>query len=464
MKAIQRFTKSSSFVVGITFTLMMMTGVYFVAYFIVIGNDDTLLKESEAAIISEATLFKQIHKLGGANYLSKLLQQRLEEPNNQFFYGLKLKNSQDIAGNLNQWPQPEVIPSPETLFSYEIDHNYVTSDTQSVRPMSEHYDLMALVLVLDEGHQLLIGRNVDDLEIAQFVSSTFGWLMVGILLMVSAISFLVGFYVVSRINRIADTATQIVDTGNLSARIPIDSNWDDLSKLSEVLNRMLSELEDMVQGVKSVSDNIAHDLRTPITRLRGDIEQLDDPENKLKLLQEVDNILSIFNGLLRIADIEAEKQKRAFKDNDIAIIVEDVVDLYGALAEAKSIKLEYETQSGWGFCDRDLLFQAFANILDNAIKFTPDGGTVSVKLKRHTTHWMFSVCDTGAGIPELDREKVTQRFFRLDESRSTKGNGLGLALVAAIVALHQGTLRFENNDCAKQLAQGVCCTVELPIA
>lgn len=311
-------------------------------------------------------------------------------------------------------------------------------------------------------------------EVTQ-IATKFSGAIIGIMLCIVMLSFVVAFYVVSRINRSSDTITKIMNTGNLSARLEIDSSWDDLSKLSDVINRMLAALEEMVAGVKSVSDNIAHDLRTPLTRLRADLELSNETKDKHKLIAEVDNILSIFNGLLRIADIETEKQKSAFKDNNIAHIANDVLELYEALADDKNILISADINDCQLYSDRDLMFQAFANVLDNAIKFTPVGGKIVLSLHENSNQQLcFSVCDSGPGIPAEHLDQVTKRFYRVESSRTSKGNGLGLALVNAVVRLHGGELSFgqfnSNFDANQERANsaenahqtpGLCCKILL---
>jgi signal transduction histidine kinase len=295
----------------------------------------------------------------------------------------------------------------------------------------------------------------------------FSTLIIALMICIVLLSFIIAFYVVNRINRMSDTITTIMNTGNLSSRMEIDSSWDDLSKLSEVINRMLAALEEMVAGVKSVSDNIAHDLRTPLTRLRGDLEMSGDlaqGDDKHQLIAEVDNILSIFNGLLRIADIETEKQKSAFKHNQISEIATDVMDLYEALADEKQVQISATIEPCQMYSDRDLLFQAFANVLDNAIKFTPEAGKISVLLHSLPDGSIcFSVCDSGPGIPAEHVEQVTKRFYRVESSRTSKGNGLGLALVNAVVRLHGGQLSLssalEANSNSEE-TPGLCCKMQ----
>lgn len=277
-----------------------------------------------------------------------------------------------------------------------------------------------------------------------FLQSVVGWALI-IFLVLSAIASLgIGYYVFSRINRIADTAGDIMTSGNLSARLPIDSNWDDLSKLSLVLNRMLGEIDALVGSVQSVSDNIAHDLRSPLTRLKTQIDRIDDPTLRTSLREDVDGILAMFNGLLRIAEIEADKQKHDFSDVRLDRLVDDALSFYRPLAEAKAIKIEANLAEARLFGDRDLLFQAVSNLLDNAIKFSPEGDRITVVVREESDDVIVEIADNGIGIPDPQKEDATKRFFRIDKSRSKPGHGLGLAMVAAIVKRHDGMLTLTD--------------------
>lgn len=277
-----------------------------------------------------------------------------------------------------------------------------------------------------------------------------GLSLLGILLLgiVIGTSFLISTFVVSRTNRIARTARELMETGNLSQRIEIDGKWDDLSYMSGVLNAFLDRNEELVTGIQRVSDNIAHDLRTPLTRLRNNLESLKngnaDATSVERLLAEADQLLSTFNALLRIARIETAQQRHNFSSVFLPKILKDVVELYEPVAEERKIALSLETQDVMIEGDRDLLFQAFANLLDNAVKFSPEGGRVSIRLVTTDNGAICTVRDEGPGIPDNDKKKAFQRFYRADSSRHTPGNGLGLSLVAAVVHLHDGDISLED--------------------
>jgi len=251
-----------------------------------------------------------------------------------------------------------------------------------------------------------------------------------------------------RIESINDTCREII-YGDLSRRIPMRSADDDFDQLAGNLNNMLDQIEVLMAGVRQVSDNIAHDLRTPLARLRNRLEALreqvteDGPRELLdQASAEADGLLATFKALLRIGQIESGSRRAGFMGVDLSSLLQDVTELYEPLADDKGQRIELKLTSGRQIRgDRDLLFQAFANLLDNAIKYTPDNGQIQVEL----TGAQVSFADNGPGIPEEARDKVFQRFYRLETCRSTPGNGLGLSLVAAVGYLHNARIRLADN-------------------
>ena len=499
MRAIRRYTRSSSVALGGLFSLVLLLGVFFAAYFIIVAGDETLTRDAGAAIDADMRGFREVAATGGRPAVDRLLAARLGDPRGGFYYALKEPDGRIAAGNLAAWPGNPVTRLREGVISFELPpppegtarppdaaRDSGPSGGGVLSAAAEitggHRVIMAKILTLDDGAHLLIGRGIDDLRYTQWFARTFGWVMIGVFLLIAGTSLSVGLYVVNRINRIADTADRIISTGNLSARLPVDSSWDDLSKLSMALNRMLDELQALVDGVKSVSDSIAHDLRTPLTRLRGHLEAVDDADRRDALLRETDNILAIFNGLLRITEIETRKQTSAFRRTDLAPILRDVAEMYQPLAEDKGLALMVETVPAPLFGDRDLLFQMISNLVDNAVKFTPAGGRIHLRLDGGAETVALDICDSGIGVPPGLRQDVLKRFFRVDTSRTAAGNGLGLALVAAVVSLHGGTLDLTDGDLADgDLADGpdetesgrgaagkggggpgLCCRIRLP--
>ncbi len=271
------------------------------------------------------------------------------------------------------------------------------------------------------------------------------------MLAVIAISFFISAFVVSRTNRIARTAHEIMETGNLAQRIEVDSRWDDLSYLSSVLNSFLERNQDLVEGVQRVSDNIAHDLRTPLTRLRNNLEDLKKQhtgataDSADALIAEADHILGTFNALLRIARIETAQQ-RSFAPVALDGILHDIVDLYEPVAEQKGMKISLSTAPITYTGDRNLLFQAFANVIDNAIKFGTRDSAIDIALHASPAAITCTVRDRGPGIAAAERENVFRRFYRGEQSRTTQGNGLGLSLVQAVIDLHGGRIELGDGN------------------
>lgn len=450
MRVIKQYGRSSSLALGATFAGLLVIGGAFAAYFILVASEDTFTREADAAVQSEMRAARFADG-GGANRFDAWFREALNHGQPGFFYALKSPGSNQTAGNLALWPEEAQSTIHEGLVTF----------TAAVGPdQSAHRTVIARLLTLEDQRVLLIGRDVTTLNFAQWFAQTFGWAMIGIFLVFAIASVIVGVYVAHRMNRIAGIADRIISTGNLSERVPIDSSWDDLSKLSVVLNKLLDELETMMHGVKSVSDSIAHDLRTPLTRLRGDFEELPASDLRTRLLLELDSILAIFTSLLRITAIETEKRKSDFTTVEMRDLIVDVADLYGPLAAEKDVSISTDVVEATTHGDRNLLFQLFANLVDNAVKFTPRGGRLSIEMKKHGGHVTVSVCDSGIGIPLEEREKVLKRFYRVDKSRSESGNGLGLAMVAAVVDLHDGRLELADGI-GPASAPGLCCGVTL---
>jgi signal transduction histidine kinase len=307
----------------------------------------------------------------------------------------------------------------------------------------------AKIHTFPDGRRLLVG--VDITEANENYTFMLRLSLVSIIFMtiVIAVSFLISVFVARGTNKIAVTAREIMDTGDLSRRLDVGSRWDDLGNMAAVLNSFLDRIQQLMQDMRQVSDNIAHDLRTPLTRLRNRIEGLrrQSPDNAdyEELLIEADHILSIFNALLRISRIESEKQKGQFQSLNLATLLADVAAFYEPLAEEKNIRLSLQVEPSPFHGDRDLLFQAFANILDNALKFTPSGGAVSIRHYRKEGRHAVEISDTGPGVLEAETGKIFTRFYRGEKSRNSPGAGLGLSLVAAIIGLHNGEIKAENN-------------------
>jgi len=296
-----------------------------------------------------------------------------------------------------------------------------------------------------DNYRLFVGRDIgENVALQQLIIQSLLW---GLAIM-ATLGLFGGIIMSRRVLRHIEQinqATREIMAGDLSRRIPTNGSADDFDQLAANLNAMLDEIARLMDGIRHVSNNIAHDLRTPLSRLRNELETLrdesgdDSPRSQQveRSLDYADQLLSTFSGLLRIARIEAGGLKMKMKPVDLASLIQDTVELYEALAEVKHIQIKTElNDSVTVLGDRDALFQAVANLLDNAIKYTQEGGEVVLSVGQSEQ----------IGIPAYECDRVVQRFYRLDKSRNTSGNGLGLSLVEAIAKMHNATLIFSDNE------------------
>lgn len=362
-----------------------------------------------------------------------------------FYYMIVDSDLNKISGNLKSWPEFKNYGSD--WFQFQIDvikWTQGSSETPYVGITQKNEDGSILLVARDYGEAIGALNLINRVLIRSMI--------VTIILGIVGGAILAGISV-NRVDSINKNVKAIM-SGDLSQRIEKSNQRGDFRELTTNLNLMLDRIETLMEGMRQVSDNIAHDLRTPLTRLRNNLAQLQDiPGNENEkvvqnLTQEADEILSTFNALLRIARVESGDQRSGFTEIDLKVILLDVIELYEPLMAGKSITLYQNLTDGLTIHgDRHLLFQAFANVIDNAIKYTPDTGEISIGLKQDQGSILITIADTGIGIPEQEKKKVFRRFFRVEASRSVhRGNGLGLALVAAVVKLHRGTIELSDSN------------------
>jgi signal transduction histidine kinase len=310
------------------------------------------------------------------------------------------------------------------------------------------------VVFNDLGFGLLVGRDIYDLVQAERQIKTASLLGIAAIIVLGLVGgFILSRWMLARLERINRSTARIM-AGEFGRRIATDGNGDEFDNLAQNLNAMLQRIERLLAGMRQVSEDIAHDLRTPLNRIRSRIEvalmgspDTDEARSLLEqTLQDADRLIETFNALLAIARAEAGAQQGDWERLDLTEIARDVAELYEPLAEEGGIRLRLDARPGAVIlCHRQLVSQAVANVADNAIKYTPQGGTVTIATAPDPFPTI-TVSDTGPGIPAELREHAKQRFVRLDAQRSTPGSGLGLSLVDAVAKLHHAKLTLEDNQ------------------
>ncbi|BFT31259.1 hypothetical protein D210916BOD24_24350 [Alteromonas sp. D210916BOD_24] len=457
MIAIRDFTRSSSFRVGALLTTLAFIAIALVVYFWRLANSDVFISQSQTTVHTNVKALSLLYKelgiegviaaINSDDFSTDISDSPATMPLSTFI--ALSKGDKVVAGNIATIPTITERFKTASVDLVEVRLRPLDSTQTLILPQA----LMQEVALGD--HHLYVGQNIEDVYAAQRFSKALSWIVIVLLSVLSAVSFAVAVYVVNRINRMSETADKIIKTGSLQTRLEIDSNWDDLSSLAIVFNHMLETIENSVNSIKSVTDSIAHDLRTPLSRLRNTLEKIDDKELREETTQEADNLLNMFNSLLRISGLETTNKKEGFRNTDITALVNDVVELYQPLAEERGITLSSALQPLMMNADPNLLFQAVANVLDNAIKYSPDNSAVVVALTATKQRIVIAVNDAGMGVGEHELANLERRFYRADGSRSTKGNGLGLSLVSAIVKLHEGTLWYVHDPLLRGKGLGV---------
>lgn len=375
-----------------------------------------------------------------------------------FLYLLADANRNHLAGTLQYWPSDNF-------------HSWISLEYKVwVEGLDDADHLMIKrVEELDSGHFLIVARNFSEVILFERVILH---VLVRSMLVMIFLGAIGGAVVAGSSLRNIETINRAIESimqGDLSERVSVQQSRGGFRSLAMTVNRMLDRLQALMEGMRQVSDNIAHDLRTPLTRLRNHLATLQDKvsgdaQNTVQaLLEEADGLLVTFNALLRIAQIESGNRVSGFQQVDLTIILRDVIELYEPLAADKHINFTVNLAKSLPLSgDRDLLFQAFANLLDNAIKYTPEGGHIRMSADISNLEIRAEIVDSGAGIPAAEREKVFRRFYRVESSRSQQpGNGLGLSLVHAVVNLHGGTIVLGDSSLADN-HPGLKVTVRLP--
>jgi signal transduction histidine kinase len=438
--------RSSTLKLAFIYVIGFSSAIFAVLGYVYWSTVDYVSENLDRSIVAERTFLIKTFAEAGRDGLVALINQRRAD---QFFddwaYLLTNPSLVYVAGNLESWPV--ALHGAQDWGNFTLGHPLAKA--------TENPLFRASYQVLPDGYHLLVGRKVHDLErFGEKIRIGLGWAAGLFLVLAAAAGISTSRRSVARIEAINATSREIIETG-LRERIPVRGTGDEWDGLAQNLNSMLDRIEGLVEANRQVSDNVAHDLRTPLTRMRGRLEraynrQLDLDQYRALIgdaISELDEILRTFSSLLRIAQIEMRDRTAGFGQIDLAEIVREVVELFDAAAEENAVMLRLSASEQVAVIgDRDLLFDAISNLVDNAIKHGRSKGGVLVSVSHSADGPVLSVADRGPGIPVEEHQHVVRRFYRLERSRNSPGNGLGLSLVAAVANLHGARLDMADNS------------------
>jgi signal transduction histidine kinase len=438
----------------------------FLVFYVTAMSERILAQQTRENLVQEVGDIQRAFDRGGLNGMLRMMERRARQPGANL-YVVAGRNGEIVAGNVASL-QPGVLDEQGwTRFPFAYQP---FTDSGARR---EHMAI-ANVVFMENGLRVMVGRDLG--EPGRFRGIVRRALMVALTIMgvgALVIWFGIGRNALKRIDRMSG-ASQKIMAGDLSQRLPVGRSGDEFDRLSESLNAMLGRIERLNEGLRQVSDNIAHDLKTPLTRLRNkaaDALDEDDPGNRRTALEgiiaESDQLIRTFNALLMISRVEAGSIVAEMSEIDLSAISADSCELYEPAAEEAGLTLETAIAPGLTVKgNRELIGQAMFNLLDNAIKYSAGGKgepTLRVVLSADAENVRLSVCDNGPGVPLEKRGEVVKRFVRLDASRSKPGTGLGLSLVEAVMELHGGALVLDATHPEDAEAPGLTATMVFPV-
>lgn len=452
MTALTKLFRTTTFRLSLTYFALFSAAAIIAIVYLYWNTTVLLSRQLNQTIDAELKGLAEQYRAGGRDQLVRIVAQRSRTPGNSL-YLVADRNEKQLAGNLS-------AVSPQLWDSVgPVEFFY----SRPAPGGMEQRLAFANVFRLPGGDRLIVGRDIEDRrELSRLIRSTMLWGLGVMALVGIGGGYWVSRRLLARVDNLSAT-TRTIMAGDLSRRLPVSGSGDELDRLAESLNSMLGRIEQLMAGMREVSDNIAHDLKTPLNRLRNRVEEaLREPPDETayrdaleRTIEEADGLMKTFNALLSIARLEAGAGGDDRDSLDLSAVVGDAAELYEPVAEERGIALKVDLAGHVPVRgNRQLLGQAIANLIDNALKYggvapaqaNGHGSEVVVRTSSHDGYAEIAVCDRGPGVPESERERVLGRFVRLEASRSEPGSGLGLSLVAAVARLHGGTLRLEDNE------------------
>ena len=450
MSALGKLLRTTAFQLTLAYLLIfILFAVSLLGYF-ALNTRRLITEQITRTVNTEIGRLREQYNEAGIRGLVLVLDLRSRRPGSSL-YLVTTPTGEGLAGNVGSL-EPGVLDHPGWL---------ETSYRRIEAPDGVEHRALVQVVELPGGFRLLVGRDLEERErIYGIISNAGRWSFALVVVLGLAGGFFVSRRVLKRIDAMTDTANTIM-AGDLGGRLPIAGTGDELDRLAGNVNAMLERIEALMRGLKEVTDNVAHDLKTPLTRMRNRCEQALRGEQGRdyraaleSTIAESDDLIRTFDALLMIARAESGQARGNMDEFDAAEIARDVGELYEPLAEQKGLVLKIDAPAAAAVRgNRELVSQALANLVDNAIKYAgPNASKINgaaaeilVKAGADGERITLSVADRGPGIPEADRGRVVERFVRLEQSRSEPGSGLGLSLASAVARLHGGELRLEDN-------------------
>jgi len=448
-----RFWHTTAFRAAAAATLALAISAVLVVAFVTRATNDTMSRATIDALDREGAALNRLYLQGGVEQLARAIQDRIAA-NDTHLYRLTDATKRTVAGNL---PEGPALP-PDSRGGGTFRYRLPSQDANTPSRLAA-----ARIFALANGLTLIVARDIEPQR--TYLAATNRMLGLGVALLALiglAAGILLSRHILRRVDAMT-AASRSIMAGNLAERLPRTGTEDELDRLAASLNTMLDRIEMLMASMKEVSDNIAHDLKTPLNRLRNRAEaaladQRGSPAWRAGLehaIEDADELMKTFNALLLIARLEAGAVDNTMAPVEVGSMVEDLAELYAPAAEEAGLDLGWHNETPTPVhvrANRQLLGQAIANLIENAIKYAaptvPAGGTpstIAISLTLADGNAEIAVADRGPGIAEADRDRAVRRFVRLEASRTKPGTGLGLSLVAAVARLHNGTLRLEDN-------------------
>ena len=455
MTALGKLFRTTTFKLTLVYlTVFALFAAFLLGYF-ALNTRRLITEQITETVNTEITGLSEQYRQGGIRRLVIVVDARARRPGSSLYIVTNFAG-EALAGNVTALA-PGILDNPgwtETVYR-RLD--------EAESPDRPEHEALVRVFQLPGGFRLLVGRDLEERERLYHIVLSAGRWSVAIVVILGLAG---GLFVTRRVLRRVDAMTETTRTimaGDLGGRLPVAGTGDELDRLAENLNVMLERIEALMHGLKEVSDNIAHDLKTPLTRLRNRCEEAlrtakSEGEYRAALegtIEDSEGLIRTFNALLMIARAESGQARDDMSEFDAAEIAHDIGELYEPLAEQKGIALKVEADAPAKVKgNRELVSQALANLVDNAIKYTEpraravNGMTpeIVVRALNEGDRILLTVADSGPGIPEADRARVVERFVRLEQSRSQPGSGLGLSLASAVARLHGGELTLADNQ------------------